>query len=45
MIAGRADSDGNYEQGNLQIVCRFINRWKSDSNDSAFRRLIELVQS
>jgi hypothetical protein len=40
----RIDSDGHYEPGNLQIVCRFINRWKGAGDDSQFRRLIELVQ-
>lgn len=41
----RIDSDGHYEAGNLQIVCRFVNRWKNDSADSEFRRLIELVRA
>lgn len=41
----RIDSNGHYEEGNLQIVCRFINRWKSDSPDSEFRRLIHAVRS
>lgn len=36
----RIDSDGHYEKDNIQIVCRFINRWKSDANDAEFRRLI-----
>lgn len=40
----RIDSDGHYERGNLQIVCRFVNRWKSDSDDADFRRLIEVVR-
>lgn len=40
----RIDSDGHYETGNLQVVCRFVNRWKSDSNDDEFRRLIRLLQ-
>ena len=40
----RIDSDGHYEPGNLQIVCRFINRWKGAGDDSQFRRLIELAQ-
>ena len=35
----------HYERGDLQVVCRFINRWKSDSNDKTFKRLIELVRS
>jgi hypothetical protein len=41
----RIDSDGHYEAGNLQVVCRFVNRWKSDSDDGQFRRLIRLLQS
>jgi hypothetical protein len=41
----RIDSGGHYEAGNLQIVCRFVNRWKNDGNDSEFRRLMALVQS
>jgi hypothetical protein len=40
----RIDSDGHYEAGNLQIVCRFVNRWKNDGDDAAFRRLIALVR-
>ncbi len=40
----RIDSDGHYEAGNLQVVCRFVNRWKSDGDDQEFRRLIALVQ-
>lgn len=41
----RIDSSGHYESGNLQIICRFVNRWKSDSEDSDFRRLIRVIQS
>lgn len=41
----RIDSDGHYEEGNLQVVCRFINRWKNDSSDQDFRRLIGVVQT
>lgn len=41
----RIDSDGHYEKGNLQIVCRFANRWKSNSDDEEFRRLIKCVRS
>lgn len=41
----RIDSNGHYEIGNLQIVCRFINRWKSDSIDSEFRRLIHIIKN
>ena len=35
----RIDSDGHYEVGNLQVVCRFVNRWKNDAADMEFRRL------
>lgn len=40
----RIDSGGHYEAGNLQVVCRFVNRWKNDGNDAEFRRLIDLVR-
>ena len=40
----RIDSDGHYETGNIQIVCRFINFWKSDTDDDEFRRLLMLVR-
>ncbi|MBB4199646.1 hypothetical protein CCR94_07225 [Rhodoblastus sphagnicola] len=41
----RIDSAGHYEPGNLQIVCRFINRWKRADGDDEFRRLIRVVRS
>jgi hypothetical protein len=41
----RIDSDRHYEVGNLQIVCRFVNRWKNNSVDAEFRRLMKLVQT
>ena len=41
----RKNSDGHYERGNLQVVCRFANRWKSDGTDQEFRRLIALVRA
>ena len=40
----RIDSDGHYEAGNLQVVCQFINFWKGDSENEAFRRLLMLVR-
>lgn len=40
----RIDSNGHYERGNLQLVCKFINRWKSDADDHEFRRLIAIVR-
>jgi hypothetical protein len=41
----RIDSSGHYEIGNLQIVCRFINRWKGATNDQEFRRLLSILRS
>ena len=41
----RIDSDGHYEAGNLQVVCRFVNRWKGDRGDPEFRRLIDMVRN
>lgn len=40
----RIDSSGHYDTGNLQIVCRFVNFWKSDMADEEFRRLLSLVR-
>lgn len=40
----RIDSNGHYEKDNLQIVCKFINRWKNSGDDGEFRRLIRVVQ-
>ena len=40
----RIDSDKHYERGNLQVVCRFINFWKSDSDNEEFKRLLMLVR-
>jgi len=39
----RIDSSGHYAPGNLQIVCRFANRWKGASDNSQFRRLVDVV--
>jgi hypothetical protein len=41
----RIDSNGHYETDNLQVVCRFVNRWKNNAVDADFRRLIKLVQA
>jgi hypothetical protein len=41
----RIDSDGDYEDGNLQVVCKFVNRWKGSEGDLNFRRLMGLVRS
>ena len=40
----RIDSNGHYEPGNLQIVCRFVNSWKGDSDNEQFKRLLRLVR-
>ena len=40
----RIDSNGHYEHGNLQIVCRFVNFWKSDTDNEEFKRLLMLVR-
>lgn len=40
----RIDSAGHYEVGNLQVVCQFINFWKSDGNNVEFQRLLMLVR-
>lgn len=42
--ADRIDSNGHYESGNIQIVCRFINFWKGDSDNEEFKRLLMLVR-
>lgn len=36
----RIDSKGHYTPDNVQIVCRFINRWKSADHDDLVRRLL-----
>ncbi|GEM_PF-3355157 len=41
----RKDSNGHYAPGNLQIVARFINRWKSDMPDAEFRQLLAAVRA
>jgi hypothetical protein len=41
----RIDSDGHYASGNLQVVCRFANRWKNDGSNATFRRLIQRVRA
>lgn len=41
----RVDSDGHYAVGNLQIVCRFANQWKSNTPDGEFRRLLGMVRA
>jgi hypothetical protein len=41
----RIDSNGHYEVDNLQVVCRFANRWKSADDNTLFLRLIELLRN
>ena len=41
----RIDSSGHYVAGNLQVVCRFVNRWKCAGADAEFRRLMTLVRA
>ena len=41
----RIDSSGHYTSDNVQIVCRFINRWKGADADVLARRLIAAMQS
>jgi len=40
----RIDSGGHYAEGNLQVVCQFINRWKGASDNSEFSRLVSVLQ-
>jgi hypothetical protein len=40
----RIDSQGHYDHGNIQIVCRFINFWKGDAANEEFLRLLALVR-
>lgn len=40
----RIDSNGHYEHGNLQVVCRFVNFWKAESDNEEFKRLLMLVR-
>jgi hypothetical protein len=41
----RIDSSGHYERGNLQVVCRFANRWKGASDNTAFKSLILRIRA
>jgi hypothetical protein len=40
----RIDSNGHYEASNVQVVCRFVNFWKGDTDNEEFLRLLELVR-
>jgi len=39
----RIDSNGHYERGNLQIVCKFANRWKGADDNVEFLGLLERI--
>ena len=41
----RIDSNLHYEVGNLQVVCRFANRWKNDDSNEEFKRLVGIVRA
>lgn len=40
----RIDSSGHYEAGNLQVVCRFINRWKGADDNGRFVELVTVLR-
>lgn len=40
----RIDSNRQYEPGNLQLVCWFINRWKGTTSQDQFMALIEILR-
>jgi hypothetical protein len=40
----RIDSSRHYEPGNLQVVCRFLNRWKGADGNEQFTRLLAKLQ-
>jgi hypothetical protein len=41
----RIDSAKHYEPGNLQVVCKFVNKWKGAMDNEEFKRLIALLRS
>ena len=41
----RIDSGGHYSKGNLQVVCRFVNRWKGADDNAGFKRLIDMLMN
>ena len=41
----RIGSSRHYERGNLQIVCRFVNKWKGAMNNDEFKRLLVLLRA
>lgn len=40
----RIDSEGHYAMENLQVVCRFVNFWKSNQDNDEFLRLLNLTR-
>ncbi|WP_214625696.1 hypothetical protein [Sphingobium nicotianae] len=40
----RIDSSGHYAEGNIQVVCRFVNFWKSATENDEFLRLLDLIR-
>ena len=40
----RIDSAGHYTPDNVQLVCRFMNRWKGADADALVRRLVAALQ-
>jgi hypothetical protein len=40
----RKNSDGHYEIDNLQVVCRFANFWKRATEDTDFKRLVDVIR-
>lgn len=40
----RINGAGHYEAGDLEVVCQFVNFWKSDSDNEDFKRLLMLVR-
>jgi hypothetical protein len=41
----RIDSNGHYKRGNLQVVCKFANRWKNASDNEQFLLLIDKIRA
>jgi hypothetical protein len=41
----RIDSDGHYAPGNIQVVCQFVNMWKSNTKNEEFLRLLTLIRN
>jgi hypothetical protein len=40
----RIDSSGHYQPGNLQVVCKFINRWKGADANIQFLTLMDALR-